>query len=191
MVVGVCAGATFWLNTTLRIESQALELQARQRLEQLVDQRIAISGDAQLIEDVIRIYEDAVISDPGNADAWIGMSMAICQLHFRNPSAFMHTGARAVAAALRAYELYPEYWLASAQLGVSLALSGEHDAAGEALSRALDLAPNSSNAHYYYASFLSNAASTREQAVEHVERALEINPHNAAARRLQQKLLIL
>jgi tetratricopeptide (TPR) repeat protein len=55
----------------------------------------------------------------------------------------------------------------------------------------LELAPNNSNAHYYYAAFLSLNKEQREQALISVRMALDINPQNTAARRLQQKLLIL
>lgn len=184
-------GAVFWSHTSLITESHGLELQARQRLENLVERGVGVSGKFELIDQVIEIYEDALIADPGNADAWIGLSMAIGQLHYRDPADFERTGARAVEAAAHAYEICPEYWLTSAQLGVALALSGEIEAARTALKRAVELAPNSSNAHYYYAAFLGKEASMREEAVEEVRRALQIDPNNAAARRLEQKLLIL
>lgn len=96
-----------------------------------------------------------------------------------------------MAAASRAYKICPGYWLASSQLGVAYALLGEKDKAHAALARAIELAPNSSNAHYYYASFISHEDAFREKAAKHVNRALEINPENASARRLEQKLLIL
>jgi uncharacterized protein HemY len=55
----------------------------------------------------------------------------------------------------------------------------------------LELAPNNSNAHYYYSAYLSLDEGQREQALISVRVALDINPRNTAARRLQQKLLIL
>jgi O-antigen ligase len=184
-------GALFWAHSSLITESRGLELQARQRLESLVERGVGVSGNFKLIDRVIETYEDALIVDPGNADAWIGLSMAVCQLHYRAPADFESTGARALGAAKRAYAICPEYWLASAQLGVALALSGEIEAAATALKRAVELAPNSSNAHYYYAAFLAGEPSKRQEAIEQVRRALTINPDNAVARRLERKLLIL
>lgn len=186
-----CVGGLFWAHHAPVVESRGLELQASQRLESLVERGIGVSGNFKLIDQVIEIYEDALIVDSGNADAWIGLSMAVFQLHYRNPADFQATGARAVGAAERAYEICPEYWLASAQLGVSLALSGEVEAARTALKRAVELAPNSSNAHYYYAAFLADEPSKRQKAIEQVRRALAINPNSDAARRLERKLLIL
>ena len=189
----VCAstGALFWAHSSLITESRGLELQARQRLESLVERGVGVSGNFKLIDQVIETYEDALLVDPGNADAWIGLSMAVCQLHYRDPADFERTGARAVEAAQRAYEICPAYWLASAQLGVALALSGEIEEARTALKRAVELAPNSSNAHYYYAAFLADEPSKRQEAIDEVRRALAINPDNAVARRLERKLLIL
>lgn len=186
-----CVGAVFWAHNSLITESHGLELQARQRLESLVEEGVGISGNFKLIDQVIEVYEDALIADPGNVDAMIGLSMAICQLHYREPADFESTGGRAVDLARLAYDICPEYWLASAQLGVAHALSGEIESARIALKRAVELAPNSSNAHYYYAAFLGNEPSKRDDAIEQVRRALEINPNNEAARRLERKLLIL
>lgn len=184
-------GFTLWAHASLFTESKGLELEARQRLDVLVERGIGVSGNFKIVDKVIRLYEDALIVDSENVDAWIGLSMAVCQLHYRDPADFASIGERAVKAAWRAYELCPEYWLASAQLGVAYALEGEIEAAGEALQRALRLAPNVSNAHYYYAAFLAADSSMREEAIQQVRRALEIDPENVPARRLEQKLLIL
>ena len=88
-------------------------------------------------------------------------------------------------------EISPQYWKTWAQLGVARSFYGEADLAEEALLKALELAPKNSNAHYYYAAFLSLHREQREQAMISVRAALDINPKNTAARRLQQKLLIL
>jgi tetratricopeptide (TPR) repeat protein len=190
-VICALAGGLFWAKFMPSVRAQALEMEASQRLTHLVEQRVSIAGNTDLVDNVISLYREAVIWDSKNADAWIGLSAAICQLHFRNPSGFRETGGQAIQAATRAYAVSPEYWLSSAQLGIALALSGDRDAAEEALNRAVELAPNSSRAHYYLASYLSNLAPQRELALSHIRRALQINPENEAARRLERKLLIL
>lgn len=184
-------GFTFWAHASRTVESQGLALQASQRLDILVERGIGVSGNFKLVDQVIRLYQDALIADPGNADASIGLSMALCQLHYRDPADFERIGGRAVEAARRAYEICPEYWLASAQLGVAHALAGEIEPASQALRQAIALGPNVSNAYYYYAAFLGVDTAMREEALKQVRRALEIDPANAAARRLEQKLLIL
>jgi tetratricopeptide (TPR) repeat protein len=186
--------ALAWLlshQATPLLQAQGMELEARQGLDRLVERRVHVSGNIALLDKVIKKYERAAELDPTNADIQIGLSSANCQLFFRNPARFNEIGALAVNQAQRATELSDQYWRAWAQLGVAHALSGNLEAAESALGRALELAPNSSNAHYYWAAFQSNFPEMRKEAIRIVGRALEINPNNPAARRLQQKLLIL
>jgi len=190
-LLALCAGWSFHVWGAPKLEAQALELQARQKLEHVLDLRVHVSGNTALLDEVILLYEDAVLADAANADAWLGLSASICQLYFRNPADFERIGARAAAAARRGVELSPTYWKVWAQLGVAQSFYGDAAAADAAFSKALELAPNSSNAHYYYAAYLGADTDRREEALAEVRTALEINPRNAAARRLQQKLLIL
>lgn len=185
------AGLLFVTHGGVKLESQSLALRAGQQLDHLVRQQVPIVGSPVHLDRVITLFEKALLADPENVDAWLGLSAAIGQTHFRNPAAFEQTGDRALAAARRALELCPDYWLAHAQVGIAQALSGDAAAAEGSLARALEMAPNSSNANYYYAALLSIHRETREAALAYVTRALEINPDNRAARRLQQRLFIL
>ena len=185
----VVAGFLFAVYGGGRLDSQALELRASQELEHLVAAQIPITGERERLDAVVHRYADAVSADPENVDAWIGMSSAICQMHYRNPAVFERTGARALEAAGRAYALCPEYWRASAQLGIAHALRGDLEAAERALARAVEMAPNSSHANYYYAAFLSRTGASLDLARRHVKRALEINPDHEVARQLQSRLV--
>jgi hypothetical protein len=189
--LGIALGCGLYALSAPRLQSQALELKARQRLEQIVAQRVHYSGDEALLEQVLEEYQLATELDPNNADAWIGLSTANCQLYFRNPSNSEAIGQRAVEFARRGIELSDSYWLGWAQLGVSESLSGNLPEAEIALTKALELSPNSSNAHYYWAAYASHFPEKRTEAIAAARRALEINPNNVAAQRLQQKLLIL
>lgn len=187
----VVAGFFLYAYSIPLLTAQGLEIQARQRLDQLVAERIHVTGDPQLLADVIRKYEAALVLDPGNADLWIGLSAAKCQLFYQNPAGFEQIGALAAADARQAIAISENYWQAWAQLGIAESLGGNLESARTALEKALEMAPNNSNAHYYWAAFLGEFPEQRMAAVAAVQRALEINPENAAARRLQQKLLIL
>ena len=190
-LLATCVGWSFHVLSSTKLEAHALELRARQQLGHVVDMRVHVSGNAKLLDEILILYEDAVITDSQNVDAWLGRSASLCQLYFRSPGEFEHLAKKAVVSAERAVEISPLYWKTWAQLGVARSFYGEADLAEEALLKALELAPNNSNAHYYYSAYLSLDEEQREQALISVRVALDINPKNTAARRLQQKLLIL
>ena len=190
-LLATCVGWSFYVLSSTKLEAYALELRASEQLGHVTDMRVHVAGNAKLLDEVLILYEDAVITDSQNADAWLGRSASLCQLYYRSPGEFEHLAKKAVVSAERAVEISPLYWKTWAQLGVARSFYGEADLAEEALLKALKLAPNSSNAHYYYAAFLSFDKERREQALISVRVALDINPKNIAARRLQQKLRIL
>jgi len=181
----------FYSISASRIQAQALELHARQRLEQVVQLGVHRSGDEDLLHEVIELYEAAILLDPDNVDVWIGLSAANCQLFYSNPEDHEQIGMRASGYAGRAIGLSETYWMAWAQLGIAQSLGGNETEAEAALKRALELAPNNGNAHYYWAAYVSHFNERRVEAMISVQRALEINPNHAAASRLQQKLRIL
>lgn len=194
--VGYCVlmiflGVSLYQYSSGRLKAQAVELEARQRLDHLVEGRVHLSGNNELLDEVIVLFQEAAALHPQNADVWVGLSSAYNQLFFRNPSGFREVGQLAIDAADEAISISDLYWRAWAQLGVSHALRGEMERAEIALLRALELAPNSSNAQYYWASFLSHDPDRIDESRRAVDRALEINPENSAAIRLRQKLLIL
>ena len=191
LVVMIGLGVLFDVMSTPQLESRSVELYARKCLDELVEQRAHISGNDEQMDAVIAAYTEAVALSPGNADAWIGLSAAQCQVFFRQPERYREIGMLAVGSAQHAVDLSDAYWRAWAQLGGAYALAGEYAQAESALVQALELAPNNSNANYQFAAFMSHFPDRQNEALSMVRRALEINPENMAARRLQQKLLIL
>ncbi|MEM7790576.1 MAG: O-antigen ligase family protein [Verrucomicrobiota bacterium] len=187
----VLAAVGFHQFASPKIAAQAKVIRADERLAQILERMIHVSGDTKLLDDVILQYEEAVGLDPVNCDAWLGLSAATCQLYYRNPSKSYEIGKQALGYAEKALDISKDYWRPWAQVGIAHALKGELASSRESLSKAVQLAPNSSNANLYWATFLASSPENRELAITAVERALEINPENAAARRLQQKLLIL
>lgn len=191
LCLGLVLAVGFYSISASRIQSQALELHARQRLDQIVEQRVHVSGNTDLLDEVIELYEAAILLDPDNVDAWIGLSASICQQFYRNPANYQAIGARASGYAQRAIELSETYWMGWAQLGIAQGLGGNDTEAEAALARALELAPNNCNAHYYWAAYVSHFKERRSEALESVQRALDINLNHCAASKLQQKLRIL
>lgn len=190
-VLAFAAGFTVYEIAHDRLESHSLELRATQELDQLIAMRVHLSGNAQMLDSVLLRYEAALEADPKNVDAWLGLSSALCQLYFRSPVEFEAHGMRAVASARRATELSPQYWRGWAQLGVAHAYNAELEEAEANLLKALEMAPNSGQAHYFYAAFIGVNSTRQDEALRYVERALEINPEDGVARRLEQKLRIL
>ncbi|MEM1221357.1 MAG: O-antigen ligase family protein [Verrucomicrobiota bacterium] len=181
----------FYQFSVSKISAHAKVIRADERLAQVLERMVHVSGNAKLLDDVITQYEEAVALDPANCDAWLGLSAATCQLYYRNPVDSFEIGDQALDYAETALNISNEYWRPWAQLGIAQALKGDLESARQSLSKAVELAPNSSNANFYWATFLASSPEDRGLAILAVERALEINPMNAAARRLQQKLLIL
>lgn len=183
----------FWLmDTSLpRVQSRASELYCSQRLEEVIEQRLFLSSNQELLFELIEQYANACNLDPENADLWIGRSIANNQRYFCNPALFYAIALESIDYAEKALAISPEYARAWSQLGVAYAMSGNKEFAEGAFLRALELAPHSSNTHYYWAAFASEFEDKIDLAKRSVERALEINPENKAALRLSRKLSIL
>lgn len=173
------------------LRARELELVYSQRLEEIVENKLHLSGNQSHLNEVINKYADGCLLHPENADLWIGRSQAVAQRYFGNPSLFIEIGEESLAYAQRAVEISPEYARAWSQLGLAHALSGNVEAAEEALLKGIELAPNSSNAHYYWASFASLFSNKMDSARQSALRAVEINPENIPAQQINRKLNIL
>lgn len=189
--LSILAAWGFYAFSQPRLEAEGLELMARQQLDHIVDRGVHVSGNPALLNRVLTLFYEAGRLDPDNGDVWIGYSAALCQLHYRTPGHFRGIGEAASVVAERGTRVGPDYWRTWAQLGVARALAGDAVEAERYLKRALEMAPNSSNANYYYAAFLRHFPDRLEEARETVDLALQLNPDNRAARELQQKLRIL
>lgn len=189
--LAVGAGFSFYFFAQPKLQSHSLELRATQKLENLVEIGAHLAGESALLDEVILDYEEALAADPENVDAWVGLSSALCELYFRSPADFSRHGSRAISSAQRAIALNSGHWRAWAQLGVAHAFKAELAEADAALQKALKLAPNSSQAHYYYAAFIGGDSARLEEALGHIKQALEINPENREALKLERKLRIL
>lgn len=188
---GVVLALVLFAQAGLRLEAHAKELELRQRLDHLITKGAHISGDQSLLLKIIEGLQNAQLVDPENVDVLLGISIAQCQRYYESPGDYGAYAESAVNAAKQATELSPTNAEAWAQLGVAYALRGKPDSAKDALIHALELAPNNSNVHYYWAAYLSNDPESLNDALRSVNHALDLNPNNEAARQLHQKLLIL
>ena len=173
------------------LEAQAHEAIAAERLNQIVAQKVYISGDMALLDSTFSEFNWATMLCPGHVDAWIGLSAAQSLKVYQRPEEASQIGLIAKEYALNAITLSHDYWRGWSQLGAAYALCGDHFNAEIAFEKALELAPNISNTFFSYSLFLSHFPKRRAEAIRAVRRSLEINPHNQKARRLRQKLLLL
>jgi hypothetical protein len=186
MITIVC----IYMYSVPRLESRAIEMNTTEKLDILIKDRGYAPLAASELNQLIAAYETAVLLNPRNLGAYLGLSASYCQLYYTNPSERAVFSTRAVEAAKNALLLSENYWKAWAHLGVAEALSGDLELARDALEKSVALAPLNVNALYYLASFNAGIGDL-EAAIKTVEQALEISPDHLPARRLQSKLLIL
>lgn len=137
-------------------------------------------GGPALLES-IRRFEEALEAEPGLALAHAGLATSYCML-----ALFAHEDPRRVfpaaqKAALRALEL--DDLLAEAHIALAnTLLYAEHDWAGaeSAFRRAIDLQPNSPQAHGYFTALLGFAG-RMDEAIREAEESLRLDPLSAGA----------
>lgn len=172
------------------LQSHAIELNASEQLDELAKKQIHISGNSDLLDEIIEDLERAIEIYPANVDALLSLSAANYQLYFRDPGRADEVGRRSSEIAQAAIALSPEYWKAWAQYGLAEALRGNRESASMAFETMLKFGTSQANAHFYWASFLGALRGKGGQALSAVNKALSINPEHMGARRLQSKLLI-
>ena len=137
----------------------------------------------------IRFLEQATAIDPNYALAYVGLADA-----YRTASAADVTPSqvvpKAIAAAERAVQIDPNLSSAHSQLGM-LALWYDWDplASERHFTRALELDPDSAEAHLYLAHLRSNQG-RHEEAIREAERALELDPFNSRYSALAGQFLV-
>ena len=191
ILLGLFSGISFAVTGRAVLEAQAHEAIAAERLNQIVAQKVYISGDMALLDSTFSEFNWATMLCPGHVDAWIGLSAAQSLKVYQRPEEASQIGLIAKEYALNAITLSHDYWRGWSQLGAAYALCGDHLNAENAFEKALELAPNISNTFFSYSLFLSHFPKRRAEAIRAVRRSLEINPDNQKARRLRQKLLLL
>jgi tetratricopeptide (TPR) repeat protein len=166
--------------------AEALRYDARQSLDAYTVSR---AGDSlPMLDRAERDLSRATSLAPQHAAAWADFAFALELRAFAEPVRAVALAEPAFSAARRATELspvVPEFWI---RLGVAFDMQAQAALAEEAFGTAVRLAPQNSDAWYYYAYHLSLDTKTRESALRAIANSLSLDPGNAAAEALYVKL---
>ena len=137
----------------------------------------------------ISYFQQAIAIDPAYALAYVGLADAyFSSLAANRPSNEIFPPAR--AAAQKAIEIDDTLAVAHAQLGfITFWYDWEWGASENMLKRALELDPDSADAHLFYAHLLSNTG-RHAQALAEAKRARELDPLNLRVNALEGQFLI-
>ncbi len=161
-------------------EAYQLYLQGRYHV-----QKIALPE----VQTGIQFLEQATAIDPNYALAYVGLADA-----YRTASAADVTPSqvvpKAIAAAERAVQIDPNLSSAHSQLGIlGIWYDFDPQAAERHFMRALELDPDSAEAHVYLAHLRSNQG-RHEEAIREAERGLELEPFNSRFNALTGQFLV-
>lgn len=164
--------------------------EGRRQLTRFREKHDALKRDPAYYEEMMAALREALAASPDHADAWADLSGAVAAQHYLNPSKSRDYGREAEQCARNALRLNPESPTAWIHLGIALSLQGRMDEAGEAFAHAVAIAPNRADTWHYQAAYLNQLKSTRPQALEAVDRALELEPGREDSLDLRRKILV-
>jgi O-antigen ligase len=175
-----CASPLYRAETLRYASRQAINKQAVTRQ----------GNKREIIAAAARDFEQAILVDPTDGQAWADLSYAVAQTSNTQGGDIVTIGRQAEAAAARALELCAinaEFWV---RKGVSLDMQARQKEAERCFRRALELAPNTPAWWFYYAYHLSALPARKQEAQQAVETCLTLDPSNSGAVALRQQLAV-
>lgn len=162
----------------------------RRMMENFTRKMDELKGDEAYFAAMLDTLREGARRAPDNAEVWSDLSNAVAAQDFLHPGQSRQFGEEAEPFARQSIQITTKQPLAWIHLGNALSLQGRMVEAGEVYRKATEIAPNRADVWYYYAEHLMLLKSTRPQALEAVERALELQPGNERAIKLRRKILI-
>jgi len=145
-------------------------IRCQERAEKSHVERFA--SQAEKLRSAERDAEGRVRAYPSQLRAWLDLGMA----HLNLAELDAATAAFRRAAALSPFVAEPQ-----TDLAYALWMQGKFDLALEAAKAALSLDPNDASAHRYAGRLLLLQGGSRGEAIEHLQKAVQINPEEADA----------
>jgi len=130
---------------------------------------------AESMKTAIGYFTDAIAKDPNYAPAYAGLARCYSGIPPLSAARTLEVIPKIRAAALKAIELDDTIGEAHVTLGYADMYSFEWAAAHEELQKAVGLGPGDANAHWAYASFLSQTGALKESLAEN-KVALDLDP---------------
>lgn len=181
----VALGVAGWIVPAFRAEG--LREASRRELDRVVG--IEASATRLALADAAQAQLSRALEfDPGNRQAWADRAYALAIISHEQPERDVELGRLAERDARRALaggNLVPEFWL---RLGVSLDMQHRWLEAGDAFTRALELAPTTSQAWFYQAYHLSLNPVMHRLAGAAVETCLRLDPGSPEGQNLRRQL---
>jgi tetratricopeptide (TPR) repeat protein len=169
-----------------RYRAEAWRYEARREID-----RLALgkgNRDIVLPASITRL-EAAARLDPRNGQIWGDLAYATTLVWHVTRSNPVPIGKRAEAFANKALALGPDLPAFSLWHGVALDMQGRQTEGALSFRRALALAPNRPECHYYYAYHLSVFPERVMEAIAVLDTCLSLDPGNSGALALRQRLL--
>lgn len=167
--------------------AEALRHEARRQIDRVAEGRGAL-GD--VLPRALLELQEAVRIDPANGQAWADLSYVSTLSWHLTRSGAAAIGRRAEAAAARARALCEARAEFHARQGVALDMQGRSAEAAPFFARAISLAPNTAEWHYYHAYHLSLAPATLPAARAAVATCLALDPSHPQAKALRNRLSV-
>lgn len=165
--------------------AEALRHEARRQIDRVAEGRGTL-GD--VLPRALLELQEAVRIDPANGQAWADLSYASTLSWHLTRSGAAAIGRRAEAAATRALALCDQRAEFHARRGVALDMQGRHAEAALDFARAVALAPNTAEWHYYRAYHLSLDPATQAGAAAAAATCLALDPSHPQAKALRDRL---
>ena len=181
LLAAVCCVGPFY-------RGEALRYSARQAVNRLATTRPTPEEVRHTLELARADLGRALELAPRNGQAWSDLAYVLSLEARTAPTHLIEQGREAESASAQALAIsgvVPEFWI---RHGVALDMQGRRTQAGPDFAHALSLAPASASVWFYYAYHLSLNSADPGLALAAVEFSLRLDPGNAEAQSLRQRL---